>query len=264
MSVHQTLIIPLIDQARVRIDTRNWPIIAQASGDRTPAPRREPREQPYLYSLTVRQHADGRTLVHGEAITRMGNDGVPMQRGIEQTWQRGAVLPSNRETPNVRVPAAITQVGNHGWLANDIMGECINQLPIEDLDADQDRKLHDDRLDEIIERHGQHYAETILPSAHRLVYGTNRNRMEAERARIATTAKAEEPDGAEKPTDEKLSIVYRLASRDREIIARAREITRKHGDGLFGIDVADIDKQLGRLENWITSGIETPAPPDAD
>lgn len=118
--------ITLTNHRPVKIKDAEWPIIAQATDDSkdhgpgtgsTPTPDYELDH----YSLRVRQHVDGRTIVYGILDANTAWTGTESYRG-------GVLLEKDTE-----IPAAIRNVGEECNLPDRVIRDCIANLPAEEL-----------------------------------------------------------------------------------------------------------------------------------
>jgi len=119
----KTRTITLTGRAPVKIREDQWPTIAEASGDsdgrgdcagHQQALNRGGRDR---YTLKVRQHADGRTLVYGILDAAGGED-----------YRGGELLGQDAD-----VAVAIRRVGEYCHLPDSIIRECIADLPAIEL-----------------------------------------------------------------------------------------------------------------------------------
>jgi hypothetical protein len=123
--------ITLTGRAPVTILEADWPVIASARGDSYSGNDYGRHQQALAqgevdtYSLRVRQHAEGRTLVYGVLDAAIPEWHAPA--GGES--RRGGVLLRTGEG----VAEAIRQVGEECRLPESIIRECIASLPAEEL-----------------------------------------------------------------------------------------------------------------------------------
>lgn len=131
--------ITLTDRPPVRIREDEWPIVAEANGD-SYVGNDYARHQRALgqggcdtYSLRVRQHTDGRTLVYavlGGASawtgTEVRREGVLM--GTVEQGDRSMGAPSGAS-----VAAVIAEVGMTCGLPDSVVRDCIADLPAEEI-----------------------------------------------------------------------------------------------------------------------------------
>jgi len=120
----KTRIITLTDRAPVKISDEDWPIIASRRDDSwthggSGGEYEQALSQGQLdrYSLFVRQHADGRTLVYGIF------DAACAWTGSED-WRGGELLDANAD-----IAAAIRRVGTSGHIPDRVIRDCIADLP---------------------------------------------------------------------------------------------------------------------------------------
>jgi len=128
---HKTRIVTLTGRPPVRIVEAEWPVIAQGDGDsygdgdgarHSQAVHRGEVDE---YTMRVRQHADGRTLVYGALSAAAAAWGA----GAEgEDWRGGRLL-----GPGADIASAIRTVGEEGHIPDHIIRECIAGLPAEDL-----------------------------------------------------------------------------------------------------------------------------------
>jgi hypothetical protein len=127
----KTRTITLTDRPPVKIRDDAWPVIAEASGDSYRggdyARRNQARHQGEVdkYTLKVRQHEDGRTLVYGILDAANAAWGAPA--GGED-HRGGELLEAGAD-----IAAAIRRVGESCDLPDSIIRECIAALPPEEL-----------------------------------------------------------------------------------------------------------------------------------
>jgi hypothetical protein len=111
--------ITLTGRPPVRVSEDAWPIIASAR-------RHDGKvecQANHLWHLTVRQHADGRTVVYGSNTAGQG--------GVYQGWEEaraGELLDAGAD-----VASAIIRVGTDARCSKAMQDECIADLPAEDL-----------------------------------------------------------------------------------------------------------------------------------
>jgi len=120
-STPKTRTVTLTGRPPVRVREDFWPIIARAR-------RHDGKvecQANHLWDLTVRQHADGRTLVYGSEDS--GNGGV--YQGYEAAYA-GEML-----EPGADIASAIIRVGEEARCSKSMQDECIADLPAVDLDA---------------------------------------------------------------------------------------------------------------------------------
>jgi hypothetical protein len=114
--------ITLTGRAPVRVREDLWPVIASA--------RRHDNQVEcqanHLWHLTVRQHADGRTLVYGSETRGLGGT----YQGYEEA-HAGELLDAGAD-----VASAIIRVGTDARCSRAMQDECIADLPATDLDVE--------------------------------------------------------------------------------------------------------------------------------
>ena len=126
-----TRTITLTDRRPVRINDEQWPIIAQATGDSYCGNDYGRRNQALSqgecdeYSLRVRQHDDGRTIVYGVLSAAIAAWGAP----AGGTDMRGGELLEAGDD----IVRAIRRVGESCNLPAEVIRECISDLPAEEL-----------------------------------------------------------------------------------------------------------------------------------
>ena len=119
----KTRTITLTGRAPVKIVESEWPIIASATSrsatmrNGTPVPEYETDG----YSLHVRQHADGRTIVYGVFAAATAWTGSEDHRG-------GQLLDAGAD-----IAAAIREVGEECGIPDGVIRECIADLPAEEI-----------------------------------------------------------------------------------------------------------------------------------
>lgn len=126
----ETLTITLTDRRPVTIDKTAWPVIASAKddsyhGDPGRWQQALARSECDTYRLTVRQHADGRTIVYGVLDAAIAAWHQPAHG---EDWRGGVLLDAGAD-----VAAAIRQVGESGGLPDAVIRACIADLPAEEL-----------------------------------------------------------------------------------------------------------------------------------
>jgi len=123
--------ITLTSRAPVTIRESDWPVIARAAGDSFDGADLARHRQAVMqgdvdiYSLHVRQHADGRTLVYGVLDAAIPAWGAPAGG---ETHRGGVLLPAG-----ANIAQAIRQVGEECKLPDSIIRECVANLPAEEL-----------------------------------------------------------------------------------------------------------------------------------
>lgn len=117
------LTITLTDRNPVTITKAEWPAIASSA--HTPGAMRNgtpvPDYETDTHKLTVRQHADGRTIVYGVLSASTAWTGT-------EDWRGGELLAAGEN-----VAAAIKRVGAEGGLTDRCIRECVADLPAEEL-----------------------------------------------------------------------------------------------------------------------------------
>jgi hypothetical protein len=131
--------VTLTGRAPVSIVEEEWPVVASASGDSYSGCDYGRYQQALgqgecdRYYLTVRQHADGRTLVYGVLDAAISARNQPA-RGEDR---RGGYLlkPGDGMAPMSEedLAARIRQVGEECELPDSIIRECVADLPAEEL-----------------------------------------------------------------------------------------------------------------------------------
>lgn len=117
------LTITLTNRRPVTISREEWDVTASSADapgsvhNGTPLPDYEYD----TYRLTVRQHADGRTLVYGVLSA------ATVWTGTE-SWRGGELLDAGGD-----IVAAILRVGAVGGLTDACIRECVADLPAEEL-----------------------------------------------------------------------------------------------------------------------------------
>lgn len=123
--------ITLTGRRPVKIREDEWPIIASATGDSYSSGDFSGYQQALSrlecdeYSLRVRQHDDGRTLVYGVLSAAIAAWGQPAGG---QDYRGGELLAAGAD-----IPAAIQRVGEDCHLPDAVIRECIADLPAEEL-----------------------------------------------------------------------------------------------------------------------------------
>lgn len=125
--------ITLTISAPVKIHEEEWPVIAQATGRsricyHTPIPDHEVDS----YSLRVRQHADGRTIVYGVLAASPAWTGTESRRGGEILIPPGDGPPTaddGRVVGDEAIVRAIRKVGLECGLPESVIRDCIADLP---------------------------------------------------------------------------------------------------------------------------------------
>jgi hypothetical protein len=111
----ETLTITLTGRAPVRVRKAEWPIVASAEWHDGEVPEQADR----VWRLTVRQHADGRTVVYGVHETAY--------RG-ERDRRGGELLEAGAD-----IPAAIHRVAERLGFDSRLAEETIADLPAEEV-----------------------------------------------------------------------------------------------------------------------------------
>jgi len=123
----KTRTITLTGRAPVKIIEDEWPRIAQGSGDsfvgHDYARKQQADAQGELddYTITVRQHADGRAIVYGVLAAATAWTCSESRRG-------GQLLDAGAD-----IAAAIREVGEDCGLPDSVIRECIADLPAEEI-----------------------------------------------------------------------------------------------------------------------------------
>jgi hypothetical protein len=132
----EKLTITLTDRAPVTIVADNWPVIASAKD----WDNRYEVQANRTWSLKVRQHNDGRTIVYGVYTTQYQNE--PERRaGLLLTppkdWAPDPCEPGGEITPSAwvgdEVVEAIKRVAEHLGFERRLADECIADLPALEL-----------------------------------------------------------------------------------------------------------------------------------
>ena len=134
-----TRTITLTDYPPVRIDESAWPILAQLSDDSwldnsdVDPPYEQAVQQNSLdrYTLTVRQHGDGRVLVYGVLVAAGPEWGQPA-RGV--SYRGGRLIESPHRTTAGEFPGLIHAVAKEVHIPPRVARECIAALPPVDLE----------------------------------------------------------------------------------------------------------------------------------
>lgn len=115
-----TLTITLTDRPPVSINEDQWPIVARGKGwDNT-----HECQANRTWTLTARQHADGRAIVYGRYTTQwQGEDG-----------RNGGVYLDQTDTTAQQIADAIRQVGTHVGFSPTVIDECIADMPAETIE----------------------------------------------------------------------------------------------------------------------------------
>lgn len=117
--------IEMTDRRPVQIIKSEWPVIAQGSGDSFGGNDGARHQQALLqgeldeYRITVRQHADGRSIVYG---------GLSAGWSGNQSWTAGYLL-----NPGADITQYIYKVAGVCSIPHVIAHECITNLPAENL-----------------------------------------------------------------------------------------------------------------------------------
>ena len=115
MSESKSLTVTLTDRAPVRIQTGEWPLIASAKDwDNT-----YECQANRTWTLRVRAHGDGRTIVYGVYTTQWQN---------ESDKRGGEVI-----DPGADIPAAVKRVAEYLGFTARLADECIADLPAQDI-----------------------------------------------------------------------------------------------------------------------------------
>ena len=119
----KTRTITLTDRPPVKIREDEWPIIAR--GDERPGSvvngTPVPDYETDRYTIRVRQHADGRSLIYGVI------DAATVWTGTED-WRGGELLAADAD-----IARAIRRVGESGHIIDSVIRECIADLPAVEL-----------------------------------------------------------------------------------------------------------------------------------
>lgn len=111
----KTRTITLTDRPPVRISESAWPVIARSRDHDGEVEVQANRR----YYLTVRKHADGRTIVYGSYTSQFAH---------EPDLSAGELLDEGAD-----VARAIRRVGERVTCASAMIDDCIADLPAEDL-----------------------------------------------------------------------------------------------------------------------------------
>lgn len=123
--------ITLTGRRPVTITEEEWPIIAEATGDSYRGSDYARHHQSSVcgevddYSLRVRQHADGRTIVYGVLDAAEAAWHAP---AAGESYRGGVML-----TAGADIAAAIRRVGESCRLPAAVIRECIADLPAEEI-----------------------------------------------------------------------------------------------------------------------------------
>lgn len=116
--------IALTAERPVRVDPREWPMLAQAKGDSWSGgndygrySQAKARSELDEYVLSVRQHSDGRAVVYARVSGATAWTGTA-DRAEGRMMDSGADL-----------PAAIIAVGGLCGVPDDVIRECVAELP---------------------------------------------------------------------------------------------------------------------------------------
>ena len=129
----KTRTITLTGRNPVKIQDRDWPILASATDDSHTGSDYGRHQQALSqgecdrYGLYVRQHADGRALVYGILDAAVSAWGAPA--GGED--YRGGVLLASATLD--QIAAAIREVGQECGLPDALIRECVANLPAEEI-----------------------------------------------------------------------------------------------------------------------------------
>lgn len=121
----RTLTITLTDRAPVKIVRDEWPEIAGTSGDSFTSVDENLHHQALSdgdldeWSLSVRQHSDGRAIVYGRYMKGW--------RSEREDWAGGELIEAGED-----IAAAIRRVGT-GWIPDKSVRDCIARLPAEEI-----------------------------------------------------------------------------------------------------------------------------------
>lgn len=132
----ETITICLTDRPPVRIRKDAWPAIATARYSWHDGQIECQANRTRRAHITVRRHADGRAVVYGSWIYDthwQGESGVTIRHGVF-VYRGGDVLAAIR-----RVGAALSGDGADPAVVRDLVRECIQALPAEELDAGEVR-----------------------------------------------------------------------------------------------------------------------------
>ncbi len=125
--------IRLTDARPVRVSNANWPLIASAKGDswteQDPARHQQALQCGELdkYSIGVRQHADGRTIIYGFV------SGSPLT-GTKDAYAGFRYGLVGESVPDATSTASIRRVAGVCGIPSSVADECIADLEPEDLD----------------------------------------------------------------------------------------------------------------------------------
>jgi hypothetical protein len=127
-----TRTITLTDRRPVRIVEEDWPVIAMSADDSWNHPDYSRYQQALnqgeldKYSIRVRQHADGRTIVYAVFVGATAWTGNGDKRD-------GEILKSKTGINYDDIVASIKEVGEACGLPEHVINDCIADLPPEDL-----------------------------------------------------------------------------------------------------------------------------------
>lgn len=127
MNEQKTRTITLTGRPPVKIKENEWPVIATVSDDSYGSVDLQRHQQAVLqgevdkYLLRVRQHADGRTIVYGvlDAATSWTHT---------EDWRGGELLIANSD-----IAAAIERIGQDGGIPDEVIRNCVADLPAEEI-----------------------------------------------------------------------------------------------------------------------------------
>lgn len=124
------LTITLSGRAPVTVVKDDWPVIASASddsysGDPGRWHQAKQRGECDMYRITVRQHADGRTIVYGVLDAAVAQWGAPAGG---ESYRGGYLLDAGQDAA-----AAIHRVADESGIPASVARACIADLPAEEL-----------------------------------------------------------------------------------------------------------------------------------
>ncbi len=140
MTTNKIRTITLTNRAPVKIQEAEWPVIASAKDDSNATSNFRPDYEIDEYSINVRQHADGRTIVYAVLSAAIAEWHQPA--GGES--RRGGVLlvpngdgpltpDDGKIVPMDSIAHAIRGVGEECQIPDSVIRECIADLPAEVL-----------------------------------------------------------------------------------------------------------------------------------
>lgn len=123
--------ITLTNRPPVKIDEDNWPVIASAADKDWDNEYDFQANQAWKWSITVRQHKDGRAIIYATYTH------TSQWAGSNDTYDKQGEYLAYKDVPYEHICTAIinvcAQMQGERWDA--LKDECIADLPPEDLDA---------------------------------------------------------------------------------------------------------------------------------